>query len=168
MEFRCNAAPNAVPCVRISRTDDQGRPLMKPKKTFKVVKNGESVFSWIDRCSRKHFTAADAEARALNERDYNEMFAELGAILEPHGKQVPKGTTFAVLADSLAKIEYDKNKKQEAKRPELLTIPSEPIVEEAPELTNKELKAKLDELGVEYPSVVNKTQLKELLAEAVK
>lgn len=168
MEFRCNAAPNAAPCVRISTTDDQGRKLPKPKGVIKVVRNGESVFSWIDRCSRKHFTAVDAEAKALNDRDYKEMFAELSAILEPYGEQVPEGTSFAVLADSLAKIEYDKNKKQAAKKPDLLTIPSEPIVEEAPELTNKELKAKLDELGVEYPTVVNKTQLKQLLAEAVK
>jgi hypothetical protein len=176
MEFRCNAAPNAAPCVRIATTDDQGRLLKKPKRIIKVVRNGESVFSWIDRCSRKHFTAMDDEAKRLNEKDYGEMFKELSDILKPYGKTVPKGTPFSVLADSLAKIEGDKNKKKEATKPELLTIPvDEPASsesapepkkqEETVELTNAQLKAKIEDLGGEYPPTANKAQLKDILSK---
>lgn len=169
MEFRCNAAPNAVPCVRIATTNDRGELLEKPKKIFKVVKNGHSVFSWIDRCSRKHFTAVDAEAKALNAKDYEEMLAECKEL----GIKVPPGTPFSVLADSLAKIEHDRNQKVAAKRPELLTIPDaalpKPVApvetENVEELTNPQLKARIKDLGGEYPTVCNKAQLKEILSK---
>jgi hypothetical protein len=131
MEFRCNATPNAVPCVHVATHNDKGERLSKPKRTLKVVKNGASVYSWIDPCSRKHFTAVDAEAKQLNADDYNKMFKKLSDILRPHGKSVPKGTPFSVLADSLAKIEYDNNQKKAAKKPELLTVPvGEPVLPE--------------------------------------
>jgi hypothetical protein len=169
MKFRCNAAPNAAPCVKIATTNDRGEPLPKPKRTIKVVRNGQVINSWIDRCSRKHFTPVDDEARQLNARDYKEMFDELTDIFKPYGKSVPKGTSFAILADSLAKIEYDRSQKKTTAKPVLLTVPDLPESSEAPvELTNAELKSKITDLGGSYPTVVNKAQLKDILAKLIK
>jgi hypothetical protein len=129
MQYRCNAAPNAVPVIRVSTHDDTGKLLAKPKNHTKVVKNGAILYAVPDRCSRKHFTALDAEAKAQNEADYKAMLAEAKKI----GMKVPPGTSFAVLADSLAKYEYDCRQTKKAEKPVLLTVPSAPKRVDAPD-----------------------------------
>jgi hypothetical protein len=157
--FRC-IVPNAVPCVDIKEFDEKtGQRLDKPKKAYKSVKKGGTV-SWVDLCSRKHFIAVDDAAKRLNKEDFKKMKIELKDL----NVELPDDATFAECADSLAALKASKtNSNANVKR--RFFAPSE---EADKELTNAELKAKLDDLGVEYPAVVNKAKLKELLAGAEK
>lgn len=154
MIFQCKVRPCAVPIVRISTHDDQGKPLPKPKNHTKVVKFGQTV-GWVDRCSRKHFIPLDAEAKALNEKDYKEMVAELESLNVP----IPDNAPFDLLADSLAAIKAKETKTAAIKKQPLL----EPDLTDEP--TNAELRAQIKAKGGKCHPNDNKAKLKEILSE---
>jgi hypothetical protein len=159
MQFKCNIAPNAVPCTSIKTHDPTtGKKLDKPLKSYKVVKKGKTV-TWVDRCSRKHFIAVDEDAKALNAKDFKDMKDELGALRA----KLPSDATFAECADSLAKIEAKKLWKESTKAQRVFTPESEEADSTTSELTNKEIKAILDANDIEYPAQANKATLTALL-----
>lgn len=159
MQFKCNVAPNAVPCTSIKTHDPTtGKKLDKPLKSYRVVKKGGTV-GWVDRCSRKHFIAVDDDAEALNAKDFKDMKEELKEL----GIKLPADATFAECADSLAKVEAKKIWKESTKAQRVFTPESQEADSTTSELTNKEIKAILDANGIEYPPQANKATLTALL-----
>jgi hypothetical protein len=155
MRFQCKIRPCAVPVVDITTHDGKGKLLKKPIKRTKVVKFG-GIVGWVDRCSRKHFNALDADAKALNKQDYAEMVAECKELNVP----VPDDATFALLADSLAAI----HAKASAKAVSVATPLLVPSTDDEP--TNAELRAQCKDKGIKtYPND-NKAKLKQRLATA--
>jgi hypothetical protein len=155
----------ASPCIEDSRYNPDSKSGLvggKVVRKNRFVPYGKTT-KWVDPAARKHFVAIDAEARDNDKRDFDFLKK---AVIAAGGK-VPDDVTLSELGEAYDKIDprmtHNKHVKAQEKRRkiEFDSGDSSEIVG----LTNAQLKAKIDDLGGEYPFTANKAQLKDILSK---
>lgn len=163
MPYKCIHGGLTRPCIYDPRYDkdlsEEGK--LKRKKVYRSARKGDE-FPFVCPISRKYFEPTDEETRQQDKRDLERISAELKTL----GVKVPKDATVWEAAINLSKLEQIERKKKEKKPTRIFEkIETEEQMSEGPELTNRELREKLDDLNVKYPPNSNKATLKQLLAD---
>jgi hypothetical protein len=177
--YKCTYAPGCDPCVFDSRFARDGRGELiyrdgtingKVVRKCRRVVRGESV-AFVDFASRKRFEATDDKTKEQDKQDHAWLLKELTKI----GADIPDNPTLSELGAAYDRFDPRMAiatgqfvKKMDRKIGLKADVKSGNVLNgvEEDELTNAQLKAILDERGVSYPSIVNKAQLKELIAKS--